>query len=1027
MAFTSKDLTNNGRTAHYQIQYDDSLDPAVGKAVGNALVAGCESDFGVMTGWFNGQSSPFTSTRMTVNIQAGNTASGGTGASWNTRSGPITLIPGLPAATPGASVSQWFVRYLLVSEVVEMFMEAQGLGWSGSTWDSQGTEGSAGEGLSRFLGAQFMLQNSQLIPGGYDIAWTWLTSSDRADFVNHVDAKKNGFVPECGCAVLFIYYLFHQLGFTIPQIVAAGAKELGTVYTNLTGDPTDPFPYFKQLLDVAFPGTSTITSGNLDDPFPLGSLTFYGAKNTFGRDEVTDLVDHAAGIRERDFFLALDGFSTSTLGLTRPSDPVIAFTGVTTTRNGVDAQFQSSNPRVPQRILFPYDIHVTAATEGAFPASGQTPAAVSSSITVLGRTFTANDEFFFAAGEDPYFVNVRFDADPAKENAPWLSQDLRVFTAVPGLNQFPVKGGPQFGTDSVAGAYAYAQALIGFLNASYNDPAGVDPFDAGSDVLPGQADAYTGDSSVTPRTWVAPFASFTNYNFAVCRVRLNGANAAHADGVKVFFRLWRTQTADTGFDPNGTYLSQTDSGSNPLWPLAPSDSHSIPFFATGNAPNFNDPGNPEYGTNGANNQKITISHAAGQWTYFACFLNVYDPNFTVNGASVQSKLVGDHHCLVAQIAYSGAPIQNAGGVVASPENSDKLAQRNLQVSVSGNPGIGATRQIPQTFELRPGPAASADAAALPDELMIEWGTVPPGSAAQIYWPGGSAADVVAQSTRLYGVHDLTVVDPHTVGLPTTSGVSYVPMPTGSGDTLAGLLTIDLPPTVVKGQTYDVVIRRLSSRTVGPPPIILTIADAPETPERPAEGSVPRDRHPAAAEPSRGRHTESHPDIDRQGPPETRRDGEIRERYVVGSFQVRIPVQSELVMLPAELDRLAIFKARLAATPGEDPWHPVLVRYVSLLGDRVAALGGDPAAVPPSYDGYLQGHGCGRRHCDDGCAGHERCREHDGPDRDGHHGEKCLESKCRHLRMKIFRQLRACGVRRVIRRACRCLRWLRADR
>src|SRR6476661_2237274 len=111
MGFTTTGLTNTGQTTHYQVQYDDALDPAVGKAVGNALVAGCESDFGVMTGWFNGQSSPFTSTRMTVNIQAGNTASGGTGANWNNRGGPITLIPGIPAATPGASWSQWLVRY----------------------------------------------------------------------------------------------------------------------------------------------------------------------------------------------------------------------------------------------------------------------------------------------------------------------------------------------------------------------------------------------------------------------------------------------------------------------------------------------------------------------------------------------------------------------------------------------------------------------------------------------------------------------------------------------------------------------------------------------------------------------------------------------------------------------------------------------------------------------------------------------------------------------------------------------------
>src|SRR5262249_872088 len=31
-------------------------------------------------------------------------------------------------------------------------------------------------------------------------------------------------------------------------------------YRNLTGDTDDPFPFFKQLMDTAFPGTSTITT-----------------------------------------------------------------------------------------------------------------------------------------------------------------------------------------------------------------------------------------------------------------------------------------------------------------------------------------------------------------------------------------------------------------------------------------------------------------------------------------------------------------------------------------------------------------------------------------------------------------------------------------------------------------------------------------------------------------------------------------------------------------------------------------------
>ena len=56
----------------------------------------------------------------------------------------------------------------------------------------------------------------------------------------------------------------------------------------------------------------------------------------------------------------------------------------------------------------------------------------------------------------------------------------------------------------------------------------------------------------------------------------------------------------------------------------------------------------------------------------------------MNGQSVQQQFAqGTHHCLVAEIAFKGAPIRNVGGTVETADNSDKLAQRNLQVTTSG--------------------------------------------------------------------------------------------------------------------------------------------------------------------------------------------------------------------------------------------------------------------------------------------------------------------------------------------------------
>ena len=253
MALTSARLSNGGVTAHYKFQYDDSLSSPINPAGPepartNAVIAACENDFNLMSGWFGNIALDVNFT-IPVNV----TQNSG-GAAWGTsgRNLTVTINPGNGSAN--------FVRYLLVSEMVEQFMRAQNKGWFGS-----GTEGSQGEGLSRFLGAQFLASNGfGNPPVGFTNSNLWLTTS-RDDYVNNINPTDDGPTAITGCSLLFIYYLFSQLGFSISAIVAAGASPLAGVYRNLTGDTGDPFPFFKQLLDR----TSTITTGNLDNPFPL--------------------------------------------------------------------------------------------------------------------------------------------------------------------------------------------------------------------------------------------------------------------------------------------------------------------------------------------------------------------------------------------------------------------------------------------------------------------------------------------------------------------------------------------------------------------------------------------------------------------------------------------------------------------------------------------------------------------------------------------------------------------------------------
>ena len=89
---------------------------------------------------------------------------------------------------------------------------------------------------------------------------------------------------------------------------AAAGPELSDVYRNLTGDGGDPFPFFKRMLDVAFPGMATITSGpNRDDPYPLGLTSIWVDKSTFGRDEVQDAIATSGDAGERMLELRGDG------------------------------------------------------------------------------------------------------------------------------------------------------------------------------------------------------------------------------------------------------------------------------------------------------------------------------------------------------------------------------------------------------------------------------------------------------------------------------------------------------------------------------------------------------------------------------------------------------------------------------------------------------------------------------------------------------------------------------------------------
>ena len=281
-------LTNGGVTTHFNFFYDPSLGVAGGTEparINQVLQTGAhgkpviENDFDWLQAQFAGvdmtKARPFP-----IPVQVTAVVENGYNASWGW---PLVMNAGQNAST--------LLRSMFISEVSETFMAAQDKGWGYS--NGVGNEESCGEALSLFLTVQFQLSQglgSTWLMNGTPSVWlnTSLPDSNpastefdptgkrfggpstgthygsRQDYVGSVQPwAGNG--PGTGACMAFLYYLFHQLQFTsIPGIIAAapgvdssnnviGGSCLKGVYKNLTGDSSDPFPYFAGLLAAAYP------------------------------------------------------------------------------------------------------------------------------------------------------------------------------------------------------------------------------------------------------------------------------------------------------------------------------------------------------------------------------------------------------------------------------------------------------------------------------------------------------------------------------------------------------------------------------------------------------------------------------------------------------------------------------------------------------------------------------------------------------------------------------------------------------
>jgi hypothetical protein len=157
-----------------------------------------------------------------------------------------------------------------------------------------------------------------------------------------------------------------------------------------------------------------------------------------------------------------------------------------------------------------------------------------------------------------------------------------------------------------------------------------------------------------------------------------------------------------------------------------------------------------------------------------------------------------------------------------------LAQRNLSFVDVPNPGHAPSRITPQTFEVRPS-SIRLRSDRKPDELRFDFSELPAGCFATVYLPAASSSDILDWSTRLYTTHRLTAIDAHTIRKP-AGGTGWMPIPQGGPVNFAGLLTIEFPLGIRKGQKFRVPVSQVTSIGGGSPTVttVTTVQQAEST-------------------------------------------------------------------------------------------------------------------------------------------------------------------------------------------------------
>jgi len=622
------------------------------------------------------------------------------------------------------------------------------------------------------------------------------------------------------------------------------------------------------------------------------TLAIITDRSIFGKDEINAILDQGSPAVISDaFYVVVDGcwpdllgINTSSLGTSPSVTPSITINppvaGMTVGFISLEAE-DSDLPASPQR--FTWVCKVSFSCSNGFPSNPGRVLTVVLTATLAGLSGSAH-------------IRLICERYPYEVDGPvsWLSTDLRVFQIREGETRFGVSMG-----STSAEASKFIKQVVSNLNSGR---PGVETYENIS------TDLHASTLELSEKV-----AGTRVYNFAVAKVRYRGT--IDISNVRVFFRLIPVMSTSTHFNLKTTYRRATQGTTTiPLLGLTSAgDLVSIPCFAEPRVDSSSLSVSTQ--TDPTNIQSIVHDPGGAEVAaYFGCWLDINQtqpqfptspsPNdgpWTSGRKSVQELMRNAHQCLVAEIAFDPDPIPQG----ASPGGSDKLAQRNLSIVESANPGYEASRRILTNFEVHS--VARQERAGLPpDELLIDWGDTPSNSVASIYISEIDAGQIISLADGYYGLHGLSQIDESTIGL-TVGGITYVPLPFESVGELTGLLSVEMPNTIQKGEEYTIVVRQLTN----------------------AEEKLIQDVDTASA------YSET---------------GVVRWRQVIGSYQVTMPVRTKEMILPIESRLLSVLRWISESVPTEDRWYRVFSRYVNLIGERVGAFGGDPGKIIGSSDG-----------------------------------------------------------------------------